>query len=832
MKKVITLGGLALMMAGCGFINEKGMTLFSSKTLLDVDQSADTSTEESVTYLPVDTDGNFTLASTSKEVEISSFIRSRNDTFWDAQRSFSALDKFFDSINMNGEDWTGVFQSKSFTTTKEYIYFTLGGSSLNKVRLVDEDETNEDDKVIHEISNTYFSDPYASCNMLIYSMKIDGDRIGHNMHIEVVDSTTSGFGGITFGDLHVNQNEEEVAKAYSVYLNNLNYTKYQQDESAANVNKNARDYVYSLYSNSANADLYKFYNYKLTDGDVTFDEGNDNLSTLAFDSDYASNLGDFQFGGFISDVEAYDWNEQMPFNNEGYFFNGNGYSTRNENAKFRFLTNKFTLSGTGIVSVKMAGRSAQLQVLDPSKIGTDVDPVLETLDTPDFVDNGVGNIYLSGSNYNTLHKVYWDLTKYIDQDIVLAIADKDTDGNWGMVFFDSLVTKYDEVPAFRVDTFAQKHKDSDVTYYGAYTDLYVKASNVEGEYNSALDEAYTFLTSYYALSAKVDKKHNYFDSLYTEEAKNNVDAYALLSSNAKAIVDSSEDFYFDGEDDAWQTVEPTVCDVKDRIKALVKVTYVYNNGEENKEEYVEYKNGFTPETPTKESDWDTVVEFGGWYTDEEFGNPYQEGQSLTSDLTLYAKWNESELREIANIKNSMTKASLSYHYTATTMKDGTKEYTISDVGISFGGMIDKSDYETVREHVVSYGVSLTTTLPNGYTNLTDAIKDNASFGEGQLITNEKDASQGQPELATSDEKTNELQSADYYLFNAYLGVEEADYANAVYAVAYLKLDNDKTIFLYERSASVRSLAREYLNNKYVTKSEGVIATLTILSESI
>lgn len=821
MKKLLVLSSLSLLLSPCSLAK-------SQISGINVKKVAETTTNTAseVTYLPAEVEGNFTLENSSKDTvtDIATFVRNRTDLFW-TTRSYNALDKFFDSINNNGEDWTGTFKSKSFVQTKQYIYFTFGGNATNEVVLIDEDANNAE---IGSISNKYFSDPNVSCNMLMYSIEVQEENRGHNMHVEVRDTTSSSFGGVTFGDLHVNQTEEEVAKAYSIYLNNLDYNSNYNQEKPAESTKASRDYIYQLYTNSNNTDLYKFTSYKLTDANVTFAQGNDNLSTLAFDSIYAENLGDFKFDSFISEDTAYDWNEQMPFNNDGYFFNGNGYSSRNEQAKFRFLTNKFTLSGTGLVSIKMAGRPAQLQVLDVTKVGTGEDPILETLDVQDFADNGVANIYLNGSNYNTLHRVYWDLNKYLGKEIILAIADKDTNDNWGMLFFDDLITRYDTLPSFNVDVFSQKHKGSEDVYYGAFTDLYVKASEEEGKYNSAFSEAYDFLSNHYYKTASLDgKKHNYFASLQTQEAKDTVDAYAALSAEAKAIVDSSKDFYFAGEDDNWQKSEPVIANINDRIQAKVKVTYVYNNGDDNKEELVNYKEEFTPETPTKASTWNNDYGFAGWFTNSDFEDEYV-SKTLTSDLVLYAKWNTTDSKEVTAIKNSETKAQLAYDYTATTEGE-TTTYSITNVILRFGGMIKVSDYDAIKDHVKSYGVKLCSALPENTTSLKDALEKGSTFADNKLITRETEVDDDHPIKATSSEKTSDNQDEEYYLFNAYLEVPETNYDTVIYAVSYLKFEDDSIVYLKERSGSVSSIAQEYLDNDKVTKTEAVSETLKQLA---
>lgn len=76
------------------------------------------------------------------------------------------------------------------------------------------------------------------------------------------------------------------------------------------------------------------------------------------------------------------------------------------------------------------------------------------------------------------------------------------------------------------------------------------------------------------------------------------------------------------------------CDAVDtpEIKSI-NVTYVYNNGEENKTEEI-YKFAFErPEDPKKSG-----YKFVGWCTDQGLENFYNFEISPSSDITLYAKW--------------------------------------------------------------------------------------------------------------------------------------------------------------------------------------------------
>ncbi|MGM9971510.1 MAG: InlB B-repeat-containing protein, partial [Anaeroplasmataceae bacterium] len=65
------------------------------------------------------------------------------------------------------------------------------------------------------------------------------------------------------------------------------------------------------------------------------------------------------------------------------------------------------------------------------------------------------------------------------------------------------------------------------------------------------------------------------------------------------------------------------------------VTLVFNNGEENEVCNVKENTVFgTPTEPTK-----TGYTFVGWYSDVSLSTAYDFSTTVTSDITLYAKWN-------------------------------------------------------------------------------------------------------------------------------------------------------------------------------------------------
>ena len=64
------------------------------------------------------------------------------------------------------------------------------------------------------------------------------------------------------------------------------------------------------------------------------------------------------------------------------------------------------------------------------------------------------------------------------------------------------------------------------------------------------------------------------------------------------------------------------------------VTFESNGGSEVDPQTIEYGNTVTqPDNPTKSGS-----AFSGWYSDEELTQGYDFSSSVTSDITLYAKW--------------------------------------------------------------------------------------------------------------------------------------------------------------------------------------------------
>ena len=108
-------------------------------------------------------------------------------------------------------------------------------------------------------------------------------------------------------------------------------------------------------------------------------------------------------------------------------------------------------------------------------------------------------------------------------------------------------------------------------------------------------------------------------------------------------ISANNDFYFDivvSEKVQTETKSVDVIfsgkshDNPNNIKKF-NITYIYNNGLENKKVIVDKgKTLVPPQNPEK-----TNYLFDGWYTDKTLTNKYDFTQQITSNLTLYAKYN-------------------------------------------------------------------------------------------------------------------------------------------------------------------------------------------------
>ncbi len=159
----------------------------------------------------------------------------------------------------------------------------------------------------------------------------------------------------------------------------------------------------------------------------------------------------------------------MPFNKDGtYFFNGREGARLydNESAAVSLRSSVFTLQGSGFISWRMAGRTAELAVY--LEDGTQIAVFTNTA----FLD--LGQDIAGGSRLSLMTTFVADLSDYIGQDLYLEIHDVEG-SDWGHVFFDDFQVYYEVAPDVEngLDIIQIHLKLSDGSYDSALTTYYL-----------------------------------------------------------------------------------------------------------------------------------------------------------------------------------------------------------------------------------------------------------------------------------------------------------------------------------------------------------------------
>ena len=502
--------------------------------------------------------------------------------FWGENYSFEALDTFF--RGEAAETWTGTLTSRTWKQSTQYIYFQLGGAK-------DYDVTGDPvhlkihygDQFDVFYNNTFIENPmmfrYYKIPDNVYANLMNGHD-DFDMYIEIIDAQTAGYGFANFGYLHVNQTLESTSDAMRYYLNHLS-----TDSREWEINKRKQIFN-NFYTNEG---LKEVFLAPVTNIDDSFDTNADFTKHWYFDHNFFNNDygAERHFDAAIStNTFRPDAPTNMPFNNDGGFFrgwyegsDGNGF-VASDGLRYRFVSRPFVLSGTGIISVKMAGK-ASLHVIDATVHNTDTQAGdLAWIDNRGFQMDG-NNVNMAESGFNTTAMVNHviNLEAYVGKKIQLAICDYDTSG-WSACYFDELVSNYTSAPAYHVDVATQTNNSG--TFYPSYPDYYINSANISGEnplgvkynggnsVNTADDSAilnhvdgsaslgsYNVWKSYLDVVRNGKQGKNYCSSLVSDDVKGVINAYKDLSAAAKQLVCGSDDFERVGSGD-WYSINPTI----------------------------------------------------------------------------------------------------------------------------------------------------------------------------------------------------------------------------------------------------------------------------------
>ena len=480
---------------------------------------------------------------------------------------FQALDTFF--RGESNEGWTGTLSLNKWTQYTQYVYFTWGGAR-------DYDVSADVKLVFHfgEYTYTMFNNTFMDNQMLLRYFRIPDAQYelldsvnGFDMYIDLVDDRSNAYGFHNFGYLHINQTEEQVSDAMRYYLNHLSHD-------SRNSQVRMRKAILNNYYNNSGSETGLREVFLRTASDITdgFENNNDFLNHWYFDYNYFNGGNwDLHFDRAIgTDSVRPDANTNMPFNKtnngffRGWYENGDlGGFVSGDNSIYRFVSRPFVLSGTGIVSIKMAG-TASLHVIDSDTRADLVWADLLTYNTSGDQAN------LANSDFNTVTMVRHviNLEAYVGRKIQLAVADV-SDGGWSALYVDELEVNFASVsafPGFKVDVFQQTNNSG--TFYVHYLDKYINSTRFNGETNptglkyvveadinkandnainnhvdnSEFKEAFDFLDNFYK-TFRVKSSFDYLEcsSFSRASLQQLVNDYDDLSDNATTIVDNSQD---------------------------------------------------------------------------------------------------------------------------------------------------------------------------------------------------------------------------------------------------------------------------------------------------
>ena len=452
------------------------------------------------------------------------------------------MDDFYDGNHY--EQWTGTVTSKTWHQDQRYITFTLGGSKANKVEIF-----NDEGNLLKTIVNDYFNDPFLSCNMLMRVVDLGADFAGDDLYLKITDSQTSGFGFVTFGDLHVNQTIEEAAASVGVHrmnLANFNLPGFDEDvdpnkdESVPNSNLLAKEYCESVYDDQAE---YSFVADNLPN---YFKEGfeiDDELSSWAYDMSFSSRQNTtgsedryyIDFKNSVSSQKTFAVNDKMlpaPFNVTGDKFFAGGLtdgcaSPGAEDAKYRLISSPFKMNDLGLFSLKLGGRTAKVELISYPD-----GEFLYSHQNQLFADN-VNNIVRRDTYNATMVRHIFEVPSAAGKNVCIAISDCEHGGNWGNAFFDEIRTDYADYPSLKLDLISQGNEN------GVVKDSYHLKEDADP---TALSEAAAFVTEYYA---KARTYGNGFSYCGVSSSLNDlVTDYTALSPEVRAIVDFSDDYSY------------------------------------------------------------------------------------------------------------------------------------------------------------------------------------------------------------------------------------------------------------------------------------------------
>ena len=538
-KKVIfSLSALAMLGVAAGaFAGIKGNSAALTK--------AEGTLATEATVFDFEGDNPFEGWSCSDEsVTLSSFLTDSNGTFWDTHKFYGNGSKFFREYNQSSA-WTGTVASPYFTLGGEgYISALIGGGKDSTKAYIDvQDESGNS---VGHLTNVAFADPARSENLTFNFIQIS-EQVGNKVRVVITQNVgNDGLTGINVDDIAAGLTKDELLARFSVEKEKV---KDADDDSGKGLKE--------LYENVLNGVLN-------TDGHNIMNAGFETGTSYGWTA--ISNTPNMMSS--VSNISSY-WGEQITFNKKGnYFWNGfkeleyydgesrssaTTFTGLDEGATYSIRSTDFTLGGKGYVSFAIGGNSSAVEIRRSSddktvaRFGNGYNE-----GTFPYVADGLGE-----SRQGTMVHFYADLSGYLGDKLYFVFMDTDSDGAWKLLFFDDIVTYYDEVPTGIADNVTNSPDTRNADYAGKEgTIAWKEASNT----NAIGEEANAFLKYFKSLR---DETGSICSVKNTQAKYEELEGkYNALSSEVKEIVLNSHDsgLAVEGKSDKFEgTVRDTLA---------------------------------------------------------------------------------------------------------------------------------------------------------------------------------------------------------------------------------------------------------------------------------
>ena len=347
---------------------------------------------------------------------------SSDTVYWAYKASFNKDGNNFFSGWKGIEDNRGSLTSTAFTASSNgWITFKLGGGKNTDLCYVEIIDAVSGETYArygnHLFSNVHEADIVAGtdqkpanpadygvymANMVQFKAQLPENARGKSVKIRVVDKATTDWGVIFVDSFETYYDSETEIPAEAVAAVNMPVTVTGKDSANQIIN-----------GGFETGDLYGW--------TILTDDMNGTTSVIG---------------------DATYWGERLPYNQSGKYHLDGWYTNKAEAEAWAIRSTKFTLQGSGYISVKMGGNAAAVKVFkaDGTPVGT---YKANHFSDTNFPCEGDGD---GKGSWGGMRTYFIDLSDHLGEDLYIELHDIGNNGSWSHAFFDEVVTYYETVP--------------------------------------------------------------------------------------------------------------------------------------------------------------------------------------------------------------------------------------------------------------------------------------------------------------------------------------------------------------------------------------------------